>query len=115
MNSLIRYHFFKDQLNNLPENSTRVIHLIRAYTLFLTPWTSVAYLVAEKTAAEKTAAEKTAAEKAAAEKAAAETAAVESSSWEGFVKRNYLMYARLLTSVAKEVTLDRFEFEPDCV
>ena len=105
MNSLIRYHFFKDQLNNLPENSTRVIHLIRAYTLFLTPWTSVAYLVAEKTAAEK----------AAAEKAAAETAAVESSSWEGFVKRNYLMYARLLTSVAKEVTLDRFEFEPDCV
>ena len=46
---------------------------------------------------------------------AAETAAVESSSWEGFVKRNYLMYARLLTSVAKEVTLDRFEFEPDCV
>ena len=110
MNSLIRYHFFKDQLNNLPENSTRVIHLIRAYTLFLTPWTSVAYLVAEKTAAEKTAAEK-----AAAEKAAAETAAVESSSWEGFVKRNYLMYARLLTSVAKEVTLDRFEFEPDCV
>ena len=105
MNSLIRYHFFKDQLNNLPENSTRVIHLIRAYTLFLTPWTSVAYLVAEKTAAEKTAAEK----------AAAETAAVESSSWEGFVKRNYLMYARLLTSVAKEVTLDRFEFEPDCV
>ena len=110
MNSLIRYHFFKDQLNNLPENSTRVIHLIRAYTLFLTPWTSVAYLVAEKTAAEKTAAEK-----AAAEKAAAETAAVESSSWEGFVKRNYLMYARLLTSVAKEVTLDRFEFDPDCV
>ena len=110
MTSLIRYHFFKDQLNNLPENSTRVIHLIRAYTLFLTPWTSVAYLVAEKTAAEKTAAEK-----AAAEKAAAETAAVESSSWEGFVKRNYLMYARLLTSVAKEVTLDRFEFEPDCV
>ena len=110
MNSLIRYHFFKVQLNNLPENSTRVIHLIRAYTLFLTPWTSVAYLVAEKTAAEKTAAEK-----AAAEKAAAETAAVESSSWEGFVKRNYLMYARLLTSVAKEVTLDRFEFEPDCV
>ena len=110
MNSLIRYHFFKDQLNNLPENSTRVIHLIRAYTLFLTPWTSVAYLVAEKTAAEKTAAEK-----AAAEKAAAETAAVESSSWAGFVKRNYLMYARLLTSVAKEVTLDRFEFEPDCV
>ena len=110
MNSLIRYHFFKDQLNNLPENSTRVIHLIRAYTLFLTPWTSVAYLVAEKAAAEKTAAEK-----AAAEKAAAETAAVESSSWEGFVKRNYLMYARLLTSVAKEVTLDRFEFEPDCV
>ena len=105
MNSLIRYHFFKDQLNNLPENSTRVIHLIRAYTLFLTPWTSVAYLVAEKAAAEKTAAEK----------AAAETAAVESSSWEGFVKRNYLMYARLLTSVAKEVTLDRFEFEPDCV
>ena len=110
MNSLIRYHFFKDQLNNLPENSTRVIHLIRAYTLFLTPWTSGAYLVAEKAAAEKTAAEK-----AAAEKAAAETAAVESSSWEGFVKRNYLMYARLLTSVAKEVTLDRFEFEPDCV
>ena len=110
MNSLIRYHFFKDQLNNLPENSTRVIHLIRAYTLFLTPWTSVAYLVAEKAAGEKTAAEK-----AAAEKAAAETAAVESSSWEGFVKRNYLMYARLLTSVAKEVTLDRFEFEPDCV
>ena len=110
MNSLIRYHFFKDQLNNLPENSTRVIHLIRAYTLFLTPWTSVAYLAAEKAAGEKTAAEK-----AAAEKAAAETAAVESSSWEGFVKRNYLMYARLLTSVAKEVTLDRFEFEPDCV
>ena len=100
MNSLIRYHFFKDQLNNLPENSTRVIHLIRAYTLFLTPWTSVAYLVAEKAAGEK---------------AAAETAAVDGSSWAGFVKRNYLMYARLLTSVAKEVTLDRFEFEPDCV
>ena len=110
MNSLIRYHFFKDQLNNLPENSTRVIHLIRAYTLFLTPWTSVAYLVAEKAAGEKTAAEK-----AAAEKAAAETAAVDGSSWAGFVKRNYLMYARLLTSVAKEVTLDRFVFEPDCV
>ena len=110
MNSLIRYHFFKDQLNNLPENSTRVIHLIRAYTLFLTPWTSVAYLVAEKAAGEKTAAEK-----AAAEKAAAETAAVDGSSWAGFVKRNYLMYARLLTSVAKEVTLDRFEFDPDCV
>ena len=110
MNSLIRYHFFKDQLNNLPENSTRVIHLIRAYTLFLTPWTSVAYLVAQKAAGEKTAAEK-----AAAEKAAAETAAVDGSSWAGFVKRNYLMYARLLTSVAKEVTLDRFEFEPDCV
>ena len=96
----VRYHFFKDQLDNLPTNSTRVIHLIRAYTLFLTPWTSAAYLVAAKAAAEKTAAEK---------------ATVDGRSWAGFVKRNYLMYARLLTSVAKEVTLDRFEFDPDCV
>jgi hypothetical protein len=100
MTSLIRYHFFNNQLEYLPTNSTRVIHLIRAYTLFLTPWTSAAYLVAAKAAAEKTAAEK---------------AAVDGRSWAGFVKRNYLMYARLLTSVAKEVTLDRFEFDPDCV
>jgi hypothetical protein len=103
--SLIRYHFFNNQLEYLPTNSTRVIHLIRACTLFLTPWTSAAYLVAAKAAAEKTAAEK----------AAAEKAAVDGRSWAGFVKRNYLMYARLLTSVAKEVTLDRFEFDPDCV
>jgi len=108
--SLIRYHFFNNQLEYLPTNSTRVIHLIRAFTLFLTPWTSAAYLVAAKAAAEKTAAEK-----AAAEKAAAEKAKVDGRSWAGFVKRNYLMYARLLTSVAKEVTLDRFEFDPDCV
>ena len=108
MTSLIRYHFFKDQLDYLPSSSTRVIHLIRAYTLFLTPWTGAAYLVAAKAAAEKTAAEK-----AAAEKAAAEKDKVDGRSWAGFVKRNYLMYARLLTSVAKEVTLDCFD--PDCV
>ncbi len=128
------YHFFEKQLNGLPDSSSRVIYLIRAYTLFLAPWTAPGASAAAKAGAgadgtggvagaacasavpagagvgAEAGADAAGAPGAAG--AADAAAAAERWAFAGFIKRNYLLYARLLTSVAREVLAHRFEFDP---
>ena len=116
------YHFFEKQLNHLPESSARVIHLIKAMVLYLQPWGAPPKAGGAAGGGAPTspggdgggeAADAAAATMAMPTKTPAEAAADAGRwVWAGFVKRNYLLYVRLLTSVAREVRQNRFEFNP---
>ena len=91
------YHYFKTQLEGLPDISARVAKLIRLFVLYLQPWP-----IPRKAA--------NADADAATPAAAGALVGVDASHWEwaGFVQRNFLLYTRLLTSVAKETVAGRF-------
>ena len=122
------YHFFERQLHSLPEISARVLALIRVFTAYLHPWgrpedlkdsTSSAKPAASAPSASAdaggaagepfaSAGASSAVGSAPAVSGSAAAAAAERWAWAGFVKRNYLLYVRLLVSVAREVRLNRF-------
>jgi hypothetical protein len=113
------YHFFEKQLQQLPEISARVASLVRLNTLYLRPWAPPpGQAAAQAAAAQKAAGAGAAGGGAGAAPAAggASTAegraralqAAEAWTWAPFVRTNYLLYVRLLVSMAREVRLGRF-------
>ena len=95
------YHFFDTQLTQLPDISARVARLIRILVVYLQPWSQGK---SSKIAASSSPATPTATP---ADPASPMTRASvgppEAWEWKDFVQRNFFLYARLLTSVAKEL------------
>ena len=102
------YHFFDKQLNNLPDRSKRVQSLIKSMVLYLRPWGAERAATKEGDAGSSPRAR--AAQTSDAEALPAMSAAeVARWPWADFVRRNALLYVRLLTSVARELKANRFD------
>ena len=113
------YHFFDRQLHSLPDISARVVNLIRLLVLYLQPWrlptdkpvgstTTASAPSSSTTSANGGGGGAAAADEPPSGRTAAAEAAAEAWPWSGFVRANYLLYARLLVSVARETRLSRF-------
>ncbi|KAL3919568.1 MAG: hypothetical protein SGPRY_005580 [Prymnesium sp.] len=130
------YHFFKSQLEGLPDISARVAMLIRLLVLYLQPWgepaarkvvagnaepgatntpaisnsTPQAIVPAELHAIVTACSARAAGHWLASHRMTSCPAGSENGVWEWslFVQRNYLLYVRLLTCVANETVSGRF-------
>ena len=107
------YDFYVAQLRSLPDTSSRVNGLIRLTAFYLQPWT--VHALAPAAAAKGTAAAAAAAAPPAAlgsgggtSLLAAPTGNPEHWAYAGFVQSNFLLYARLLRTVASETRASRF-------
>ena len=103
------------QLSTLPDTSARVNTLLRVAAFYLQPWAQPAATPAKSAAAASPfSAPSSSSSSAAAAAAAAGQGVVasgnpESWAYAGFVQRNFMLYARLLGSVASECRASRFE------
>ena len=92
--------FLTSQSNQLPDISARVAALIRVITHYLRPWSEQSTAFSNIPLSSKSL------------YSAHSDTEIDCESWEwaGFVCRNFLLYARLLTCVTREVCASRFIF-----
>ena len=94
------YHFYLAQLRELPDISARVARLIRIFVLYLQPWAPPSESKNPPPASPISCG--------GASQVAPPGPQQEAWEWAPFVQRNFFLYVRLLTSVARELCSSRF-------